>query len=115
MPGPADGRAYTALDRFLPLAVRLAGMRNPGLRLRWGRRHRDGITCHTFRHSMASLAANSGVPLDVVQRMGNWKTGTMMKRYTHLADERLTAGEERLASVLAFEVERATRVEGARG
>lgn len=99
-PGPRDGNAYTSLARFLPLAVRLAGMRNPSLGLRWGRKHRDGITFHTFRHSMASLAANNGVPLDVVQTMGNWKTATMMRRYAHQADDRLHDGEERLAEVL---------------
>ena len=99
-PGPRDGNAYTSLGRFLPLAVRLAGMRNPPFRLRWGRKHRDGITFHTTRHSMASLAANNGVPLDVVKRMGNWKTDSMVKRYTHLADERLHEGEATLARVL---------------
>jgi len=103
-PGPRDGNAYTSLARFLPLAVRLAGMRNPSLGLRWGRKHRDGITFHTFRHSMASLAANSGVPLDVVQTMGNWKTATMMRRYAHLADDRLHDGEQRLAEILCHNV-----------
>jgi hypothetical protein len=49
---------------------------------------------------MASLAANNGVPLDVVQRMGNWRTASMMRRYAHLADERLQDGEARLAAVL---------------
>ncbi len=56
---------------------------------------------------MASLAANSGVPLDVVQRMGNWKTPAMMRRYAHLADERLQAGEERLAEVFHIFSQRA--------
>ena len=98
-PGPEGGNAYTSIGRYLPEAVRMAGERNPDLGLRWGAKG-DGITFHTMRHTFASLAANNGVPLDVLQRMGNWRTPSMMRRYAHLADERLQAGEERLAEVL---------------
>jgi hypothetical protein len=46
------------------------------------------------------MAASNGVPLEVVQRMGNWKTAAMMRRYAHLTDEQLREGESRLAEVL---------------
>ena len=35
---------------------------------------------------MASLAINGGIPASVVQRMGHWKTRSMLDRYAHLSD-----------------------------
>ena len=49
---------------------------------------KDGVTFHSLRHTMASLALNHGVSESTVQRMGNWKTRTMVARGAHLADER---------------------------
>ncbi len=92
-PGPRGGDAETSIRRALPVAVRKAG-------LRFGRRHRDGVTFHVFRHSMASLALNNGIPESTVQRMGNWKTRTMVKRYAHLADETLRDAAGQLAAVV---------------
>jgi integrase len=92
-PGPGGGKAYHAVHRTLPKVVRSAG-------LNFGRKHQDGITFHTFRHSMASLALNHGVPESVVQRMGNWKTRVMVDRYAHLADETLRAGAATLAKLV---------------
>ncbi len=81
-PGRSGGRATSSILEVLPGVVKAAG-------LRYGRKHADGVTFHTFRHSMASLAINAGVPASVVQRMGNWKTRAMLDRYAHLADETL--------------------------
>ena len=49
---------------------------------------------------MASLALNHGVPESTVQRMGNWKTRTMVARYAHLADESLRDGAATVAKVI---------------
>ena len=49
---------------------------------------------------MASLALNNGIPESTVQRMGNWKTRTMVKRYAHLADETLRDAAGHLAAVV---------------
>lgn len=49
---------------------------------------------------MASLALNNGVPEHEVQRMGNWKTRTMVARYAHLADENLRAPAGKMASLV---------------
>jgi integrase len=93
-PGPGGGNAYTSVHHTLPGVVRRAG-------LKFGRKETDGITFHTFRHSMASLALNHGVPESVVQRMGNWKTRVMVDRYAHLADETLRAGAATLAKLVS--------------
>ena len=49
---------------------------------------------------MASLALNHGVPEFTVQRMGNWKTRTMVARYAHLADEELRKAAARVADLV---------------
>jgi len=93
-PGIEGGKAYKSVQRWLPEAIRAAG-------LNYGRKHRDGVTFHTFRHSMASLALNHGVPESTVQRMGNWKTRAMVQRYAHLADEELRSAAAKLADLVA--------------
>jgi integrase len=91
-PGPNDGNAYTSIKRHLRPAVENAG-------LEWGHT-KEGVTFHTFRHTMASLALNAGVSEAVVQQMGNWKDRRMMARYAHLADKTLRAGVAKLADLL---------------
>jgi len=48
----------------------------------------------------ASLSLNAGVPLDVVQKLGNWKNGTMVARYAHRADAHVRDAEDTLAEIL---------------
>ena len=78
-----------SIRRAFPEAVESAG-------LKYGRKHPDGVTFHTYRHSMASLALNAGVPKSTVQRMGNWKSAAMVNRYAHLADETLRNAARKL-------------------
>jgi len=92
-PGPEGGNAQTSVRRTLPGVITAAG-------LRYGRKHTDGVTFHSFRHSMASLALNHGVPESTVQRMGNWKTRAMVQRYAHLADEELRKAAAKLADLV---------------
>ncbi len=92
-PGPDGGRATTTIRRYFPGIVRAAG-------LKYGRSVESGITFHSLRHSMASIAVNAGVSKLVVQRMGNWKTAAMVERYAHLADESLRAAAATVDSLL---------------
>ncbi len=101
-PGPGGGFAYASVVKYLPSVVKRAG-------LKYGRKYPDGITFHTFRHSMASLAINHGVPVSVVQRMGNWKTRVMVDRYAHLADESLRAAAATLAKLVGGSETKAPR------
>ena len=111
-PGPTGTNARASIRRWLPRVVRQAG-------LRWGkyltgadgkplRDHRgqkildpQGVTIHTLRHSFASNAFLSGVPDSVIQRLGNWKTGSMLDRYRHHADEQLREAAGRVAACVA--------------
>jgi integrase len=40
---------------------------------------------HDLRHTWASWLVQEGVPLYALQEMGGWKTGSMVRRYAHLA------------------------------
>ena len=91
--GPKGGSASNAIQQNLKSVVEAAG-------LRYGRQHEDGVTFHTFRHSMASLALNEGIPESTVQRMGNWKTRTMVSRYAHLSDENFRSAAATVANLL---------------
>ena len=82
-----------ALRRYLQKAVEKAG-------LNYGLKHKDGITFHSLRHSMASIALNAGIPEAVVQQLGNWKTRTMVSRYAHLADKTMRSAAAKLADLI---------------
>jgi integrase len=91
--GPRGGNAETSLKRYLPAVCKLA-------KIPYGRKLADGVTFHTFRHSMASLALNAGVPEVVVQRMGNWKDRRMLARYAHLSDTTMREAAGKLAALV---------------
>jgi integrase len=46
---------------------------------------------HDLRHTWASWHVQSGTPLYALQELGGWKTERMVRRYAHLAAERLAA------------------------
>src|SRR5262249_20915048 len=96
---PHGGNTETSIKRWLPVVCRVA-------KLPYGRKIADGLTFHTFRHSMASLALNAGVPEVVVQRMGNWKDRRMLARYAHLADETMREAAGTLSEIVAGKARR---------
>ena len=49
---------------------------------------------------MASLALNSGIPIDAIAELGNWKTRRVVENYAHTADETLIAAAAKMASML---------------
>ena len=95
-PGPGGASARTAIKRHLRTAVEKAG-------IKWGRA-KDGVTFHTFRHTMASNALNAGIPVHLVQKLGNWKDPRMLGRYAHLADETLRDAESKITKLFAGRV-----------
>ena len=92
-PGPGGKNAHMAIRRHFPKAVKKA-------KLKYGMKDKDGITFHSLRHSMASIAINEGIPEAVVQQLGNWKTRKMVSRYAHLANKTLRSAAARLADLI---------------
>lgn len=91
-PGPTGGSAYHHIDTTLKKAVEAAELPFGG--------NSSGVSFHTFRHTMTSLALNAGVPEPVVQRMGNWKDRRTVSRYAHLSDEVLRGGAAALDALI---------------
>jgi site-specific recombinase XerD len=56
----------------------------------------EGFTWHSNRHTFASRLVMAGVDLLSVQRLGGWRTVSMVQRYAHLAPDHLRAAVERL-------------------
>jgi integrase len=58
-------------------ALRRAGIEN----FRW----------HDLRHTWATLHAQAGTPLHVLQELGGWRTPAMVRRYAHLTGAHLAS------------------------
>jgi site-specific recombinase XerD len=57
----------------------------------------EGYTWHCNRHTFASRLVMAGVDLLSVQKLGGWRTLSMVQRYAHLAPDHLRAAIERLS------------------
>lgn len=55
---------------------------------------------HDLRHTWATWQRQAGTPTHELQRLGGWRTGTMVERYAHLAPDHLSLAASRLDSVL---------------
>jgi len=85
---------YTAADKFFPKAVQQA--RDALRRAEKDAARLEGYTWHGNRHTFASRLVMAGVDLLSVQKLGGWKTLSMVQRYAHLAPDHLRAAVERL-------------------
>ena len=48
----------------------------------------EAITFHGLRRTFATEARRQGATVDEIQRLGNWRSPEMVKRYVQLEDER---------------------------
>jgi integrase len=98
------GPAYT--DRDLVFADALGGSTHPQRLTEWFSKHRKaaGVTTgslHTLRHTAATLALTSGVPVHIVAaRLGDSPT-EILKTYAHLLPQSDELAAERIATALA--------------
>lgn len=63
---------------------------------------------HDLRHTFATWHREAGTPTHELQRLGGWKTQSMVERYAHVAPEGLQFAASRLDSVLQTAEWRAT-------
>src|SRR5262245_36487980 len=56
-----------------------------------------GYTWHCNRHTFASRLVMAGADPLTVQKLGGWRTLSMVQRYAHLAPDHLRAAVERLS------------------
>lgn len=61
----------------------------------------DDVRIHDLRHSFASVAAGSGVPLQMIGKLLGHAQAATTQRYAHLADDPLKAASDSIASKIA--------------
>ena len=69
----------------------------------WKALERAGIEnfrWHDLRHTFATWHRQAGTPTHELQRLGGWKTLSMVERYAHVAPEGLQAAASRLDNAL---------------
>ena len=54
---------------------------------------------HDLRHTWATWQRQAGTPTHELQRLGGWKTTSMVERYAHLAPDHLANAAARIDSV----------------
>ncbi len=97
------GEAYD--DRDLVFCDELGGPVHPQRLTEWFRRHRKAAeiptgTLHVLRHTAATLALTSGVPVHIVAaRLGDTPT-TLLNTYAHLLPQSDEVAAERVAALL---------------
>ena len=60
----------------------------------------EDVRCHGLRHTFASQAVLSGIPLPVVATLLGHSTVSMTLRYAHVADHEVTAAADRIGTVI---------------
>lgn len=58
----------------------------------------EGVNWHTLRHTFASWAVQSGVTLQELMALGDWKSYSMVLRYAHLAPDHLAEAASKIST-----------------
>ncbi len=56
---------------------------------------------HDLRHTWATWHRRAGTPTHELQRLGGWRTASMVERYAHLASDHLAESAARLSNLVA--------------
>ena len=59
-----------------------------------------GFRWHSLRHTWASWLAQSGTPMNVLQKMGGWESAAMVRRYAHLSPAQFAGEAESIVKLL---------------
>jgi integrase len=89
-------RRYREPDKFFPKAIQRAQetLREAGHHDEAGRL--AGVSWHGLRHTWASRLTMRGVDPRTLQTLGNWRSLSMVERYSHLSPEHLRSAVEKL-------------------
>ena len=61
----------------------------------------ENFRWHDLRHTWATWQRQAGTPTHELQRLGGWKTASMVERYAHLAPDHLAHAASRLNPMFA--------------
>jgi integrase len=109
-PGSKGGDARTSILRDLPDAVKAAG-------LTWGKYEddgqggrklaKDGITFHSLRHSMATLAKENGLSVEEIMALGNWRSRSVVEAYAKTTSTMMVNAAAKMAAVVQIKDKKA--------
>ena len=101
-----------SLPRRVDTAAVIAGARGRALGDAWQITRKrcglDAVRLHDLRHSFASLALASGVPLAMVGKLLGHKRASTTERYAHLAADDAAAANDIVGAALAAVTTRPT-------
>ena len=60
----------------------------------------ENFRWHDLRHTWASMLAQQGTPMNVLQELGGWESEEMVRRYAHLSKPQLMQHAELVSNVL---------------
>ena len=63
----------------------------------------ENFRWHDLRHTFATWHRQAGTPTHELQRLGGWKSGSMVERYAHVAPEALQGAANRLDAFGGYE------------
>jgi integrase len=69
-----------------------------------GRAGIENFRWHDLRHTFATWHRQAGTPTHELQRLGGWKTGSMVERYAHVAPEALQDAANRLDAIGSYDL-----------
>jgi integrase len=114
LPAPDSGRAFlfpslagkstggkSGLSMAFKRIMERAKVRGEVARERMGEKGRsvNTLTFHSFRHTLTSIMANAGVPVEVRQKFTGHASAEMNQHYTHHEIETLRAAVEKLPTL----------------
>src|SRR5205814_7632024 len=114
LPAPDNGKAFlfpslagkgtggkSGLSMAFGRIMERAHVRGEVVRERQGEKGRsvNSLSFHSFRHTLTSIMANAGVPVEVRQKFTGHATAEMNQHYTHHEIATLRAATEKLPDV----------------
>jgi integrase len=114
LPAPDNGKAFlfpslagkdtggkSGLSMAFSRIMERANVRGEVVRERKGEKGRsvNALTFHSFRHTLTSIMANAGVPVEVRQKFTGHASAEMNQHYTHHEIETLRAAVEKLPAL----------------
>ena len=114
LPAPDNGKAFlfpslagkgtggkSGLSMAFARIMERAHVRGEVVRERQGEKGRsvDSLSFHSFRHTLTSIMANAGVPVEVRQKFTGHATAEMNQHYTHHEIATLRAAVEKVPTV----------------
>lgn len=93
---------------------RVKGINNHAWRKALRRSEIDDFRVHDLRHTWASWHIQAGTPIPVLQKLGGWKTLSMVMRYAHLGQSHIAGHADNICRLAVKELAKGDLVNSAK-